>query len=338
MSASLAQLLTDTAAAPRRPPRAQARRHRAHLRGARRGRARASPGCCKRQGRRSPATASGSCCRTSRTSPVVYYGILRAGGVVVPMNVLLKGREVSFYLERLRGEAPVRLARLRARPPSEGAEEAGAEADPASSPASSSRCSATRRAAPRTCRARRRRHRGDPLHVGHDRHAEGRRADARQPVQATPRSPAATLVRRSPRTTSSSARCRCSTRSARRAALNVARRAPAPTLTLIPRFDPGKALEIIERDGVTIFEGVPTMYHALLTTPSATTTTSRACGCASRAAGDAGRGHAGLRGGVRLQDPRGLRPVRDLAGRVVQPPRHASASRARSARRSRASR
>src|SRR3954463_2328030 len=29
---------------------------------------------------------------------VIYYGILRAGGVVVPMNVLLKGREVSFYL------------------------------------------------------------------------------------------------------------------------------------------------------------------------------------------------------------------------------------------------
>src|SRR3954469_6877968 len=30
--------------------------------------------------------------------PVVYYGILRAGGVVVPMNVLLKGREVDFYV------------------------------------------------------------------------------------------------------------------------------------------------------------------------------------------------------------------------------------------------
>ena len=29
---------------------------------------------------------------------VVYYGILRAGGVVVPMNVLLKERETSFYL------------------------------------------------------------------------------------------------------------------------------------------------------------------------------------------------------------------------------------------------
>src|SRR5437763_15199120 len=29
---------------------------------------------------------------------VVYYGVLRAGGVVVPMNVLLKEREVEFYL------------------------------------------------------------------------------------------------------------------------------------------------------------------------------------------------------------------------------------------------
>src|SRR5215212_567521 len=30
--------------------------------------------------------------------PVIYFGILRAGGVVVPMNVLLKGREVGFCL------------------------------------------------------------------------------------------------------------------------------------------------------------------------------------------------------------------------------------------------
>src|SRR3954466_11420664 len=29
---------------------------------------------------------------------LVYYGVLRAGGVIVPMNVLLKGREVTFYL------------------------------------------------------------------------------------------------------------------------------------------------------------------------------------------------------------------------------------------------
>jgi long-chain acyl-CoA synthetase len=35
-------------------------------------------------------------------------------------------------------------------------------------------------------------------------------------------------------------------------------------LTLIPRFDPRKALEVIERDAVTVFQGVPTMYSALL--------------------------------------------------------------------------
>jgi long-chain acyl-CoA synthetase len=35
-------------------------------------------------------------------------------------------------------------------------------------------------------------------------------------------------------------------------------------LTLLPRFDPTKALEIVGRDKVTIFEGVPTMYAAML--------------------------------------------------------------------------
>jgi len=35
-------------------------------------------------------------------------------------------------------------------------------------------------------------------------------------------------------------------------------------LTLLPRFDPGSVLEVIQRDRVTVFEGVPTMYMALL--------------------------------------------------------------------------
>ncbi len=30
--------------------------------------------------------------------PIVYYGILKAGAVVVPLNVLLKGREVAYHL------------------------------------------------------------------------------------------------------------------------------------------------------------------------------------------------------------------------------------------------
>ena len=31
--------------------------------------------------------------------PVIYYGILKAGAVVVPLNVLLKGREIAYHLE-----------------------------------------------------------------------------------------------------------------------------------------------------------------------------------------------------------------------------------------------
>jgi hypothetical protein len=46
-------------------------------------------------------------------------------------------------------------------------------------------------------------------------------------------------------------------------ALNVAVAARA-CLTLIPRFRPDKVLEIIQRDRVNVFEGVPTMYIALL--------------------------------------------------------------------------
>jgi long-chain acyl-CoA synthetase len=39
------------------------------------------------------------------------------------------------------------------------------------------------------------------------------------------------------------------------------------TITLLPRFDPGRALEVIERDRCAVFEGVPTMYAALLHHP-----------------------------------------------------------------------
>ena len=40
-------------------------------------------------------------------------------------------------------------------------------------------------------------------------------------------------------------------------------------LTLIPRFDAEKALEVIGRDQVTVFEGVPTMYAGMLNAPDA---------------------------------------------------------------------
>jgi long-chain acyl-CoA synthetase len=36
------------------------------------------------------------------------------------------------------------------------------------------------------------------------------------------------------------------------------------TFTLVPRFDPETVFRVMTRDGVTMFSGVPTMYHALL--------------------------------------------------------------------------
>ena len=57
----------------------------------------------------------------------VYYGILRAGGVVVPMNVLLKGREVAFYLKDS-GAKFVFAWHDFGEAATEGASEAGAEA------------------------------------------------------------------------------------------------------------------------------------------------------------------------------------------------------------------
>jgi long-chain acyl-CoA synthetase len=48
--------------------------------------------------------------------------------------------------------------------------------------------------------------------------------------------------------------------------MNAAVKAGA-TLTLLPRFEPVKALEVLQRDAVTIMEGVPTMYVALLQVP-----------------------------------------------------------------------
>ena len=72
---------------------------------------------------------------------IVYYGILRAGGVVVPMNVLLKGREVAFYLEDP-GAKLLFAWHDFADAAEDGRREGRRRADPRSSPASSRSCSA----------------------------------------------------------------------------------------------------------------------------------------------------------------------------------------------------
>ena len=144
--------------------------------------------------------------------PVAYYGVLRAGGVVVPMNVLLKRREIAFYLED--SGAKLLLAwHGFAEEAREGAAEAGVElieVEPASFAATLAELEPT----PGLVETARGRHRGDPLHLGHDRQAEGRRAHPPQPL-GTPKSPRGRPAR-SGRATSSSAPCPSSTPSGRR--------------------------------------------------------------------------------------------------------------------------
>ena len=111
--------------------------------------------------------------------PVFYYGVLRAGGAVVPMNPLLKAREVAHYLGDsgaslvLAWETAARRGRRRAA--------AGAGAVRGDHRRRDPRPRSPRwPRSPEVAAARRRRHRGDPVHLGHHRHPEGRGADARQ--------------------------------------------------------------------------------------------------------------------------------------------------------------
>ena len=101
---------------------------------------------------------------------IAYYGILRAGGVVVPMNVLLKEREVGFYLTDSQAEAVFAWHDV-VETAEAGADAAGAEC--IRGPARRVRAVARRvhRRGPRGRAARGRRHGGDPLHLRHDRHA-----------------------------------------------------------------------------------------------------------------------------------------------------------------------
>ena len=122
----------------------------------------------------------------------VYFGVLRAGGVVVPMNPLLKAREVAYHLSDS-GARLVFVWHAAATEATQGAATVGAEVRrrrPGHVPGGTAPSMPPRG---RMRRAGRGRHRRDPLHLRHHRHAQGRRADPRQPARATPRSCRPTL-------------------------------------------------------------------------------------------------------------------------------------------------
>ncbi|MDA0162481.1 long-chain fatty acid--CoA ligase [Solirubrobacter ginsenosidimutans] len=204
-----------------------------------------------------------------------YYGILRAGGVVVPMNVLLKGREVAFYLKDSGAKAVFAWHGF-AEAAETGAAEAGAEVIPVMPGEFEQLLMAAPRAPedePRT---------GDDTAVilytsgttGTPKGAELTHDNLRQNCTVTARtligvSEEDVILGALPLFHSFGQTC----------GLNAAI-AHGACLTLIPRFDPAKALEIIARDRVTVLEGVPTMYHAMLNAPGhedADTSSLRVC-------------------------------------------------------------
>jgi long-chain acyl-CoA synthetase len=193
--------------------------------------------------------------------PVIYYGVLRAGAVVVPMNVLLKGREVAFYLGDSGAKAVFAWHGF-AEAAQAGAEEAGAElilvepgraeemigaAEPVTEPAD--RAGDDTAVILYTSGTT-----GKPkgAELTHDNLVNN--VDVMRGVFGF--SEDDVVLGALPLFHSFGQTC----------GMNAAV-AGGACLTLLPRFDPGKALEILERDGVTVFEGVPTMYGALLHDP-----------------------------------------------------------------------
>ncbi len=194
--------------------------------------------------------------------PVVYYGILRAGDIVVPMNPLLKAREVAYYL----GDSGARLVFAwhafahEARP---GAEQAGAEliiVDETDFPdllASASPVDAVTH--------RQSEHTAVILYTsgttGHPKGAELTHGNLISNTEVA----RTDIVRARPEDVIFGGLPLFHV-FGQTVALNVAVAAGA-CLTLLPRFDPAHALRIIARHGATVFEGVPTMYVALLHQP-----------------------------------------------------------------------
>jgi long-chain acyl-CoA synthetase len=194
--------------------------------------------------------------------PVAYYGVLRAGCVVVPMNVLLKRREIAFYLED--SGAKLLLAwHGFLEEAHDGAADAGAElvgVEPASFAASLAELEPTPGLVETTeddtavilyTSGTTGKPKGAELtHMNLFRNADVSSRTTSEITQGDVVLGALPLFHSFGQTVSMNA------------SLKV-----GACLTLVPRFDPGEALETMQRDGVTHFYGVPTMYGALLHHP-----------------------------------------------------------------------
>jgi long-chain acyl-CoA synthetase len=196
--------------------------------------------------------------------PIAFYGALAAGAVVVPMNPLLKSREVSYYLGDSGAKAMVAWHAV-AGEAAKGAADAGAQmivaetpdlsgllADISPAPSVSGRGEDDDAVILYTSGTTGRPKGAELTHAGMVGNAE---TSARTLFDVGPDD---VIMGCLPLFHVFGLTC----------GLNVSV-ASAATLTLIPRFDPAQVLDIIQRDRVTIFEGVPTMYAAMLHLPDA---------------------------------------------------------------------
>jgi long-chain acyl-CoA synthetase len=192
---------------------------------------------------------------------IAYYGVLRAGGVVVPMNVLLKQREVEFYL----GDSDAKLVfawHEFADAARAGAAEAGAESIVVE-PESFARLLASSAPVDEVVD----RDAGDTAVVLYTSGTTGKPkgaelTHANLTINADVSKALFTLdhddvvLGALPLFHAFGQTCGLN------AAISV-----GASLALIPRFEAGRVLATIEREGVTVFEGVPTMFAALLHHP-----------------------------------------------------------------------
>jgi long-chain acyl-CoA synthetase len=190
---------------------------------------------------------------------ICYYAILRAGGVVVPMNPLLKGREIEYYLTD--SNANLLITSTMSLPH---AQEAAGAADAELIVADvqlDELVSAHERQGSPVPRA------DDDVAVllytsgttGRPKGAQLTHANLRHNAALV----ATTLLALAPDDVVMG--CLPLFHAfGQSCGLNAALCSGA-SITLIPRFSAATALEVMRRDRVTVFEGVPTMFSALLT-------------------------------------------------------------------------
>ncbi len=191
--------------------------------------------------------------------PVLFYGALGAGAVVVPMNPLLTGREVRYYLEDS-GASVVFAWHTMAAEAAKGAEAVGIEcvsvepegflgmlAEHAPAPDLVDRTDDDTAVLLYTSGTT-----GLPkgAELTHRNLATNAALSAETLIQLGPDD---VIMGCLPLFHCFGLTC----------GLNAAVLSGA-CLTLVPRFDATKALDVVSRDRVTVFEGVPTMYAAML--------------------------------------------------------------------------